>query len=225
VRGGRERTRWQRRVDEVAAARERGEIGDDGWFVGMGEVFEGAYLAGDNPGHSPGSAVTRRAGRRAGARSSRRSTVTAASSTSAARAATCSSASSSGRRIGSSRSASSRRASPSSPGGDCRSWPTASTSATPSCGSRRGGSTSSAPSSSTCRPTVAPTTSTGLLSAVVAPGGRLIVFGYGSPRSHVLAEPVGEILRGLGFEPELEFAAEAPEGGAAIVELAALRAG
>jgi len=64
-----------------------------------------------------------------------------------------------------------------------------------------------------------------LLDAVVAPGGRLIVCGYGSPRSRVPADPVGEILRRFGFEPEFELAAEAPEGGGAIVELAALRAG
>jgi SAM-dependent methyltransferase len=63
-----------------------------------------------------------------------------------------------------------------------------------------------------------------LLAAVVSPGGRLIACGYGSPRSGVPTEPVGAILRGLGFTPELELAAVAPEGGP-IAEVAALRAG
>jgi SAM-dependent methyltransferase len=63
-----------------------------------------------------------------------------------------------------------------------------------------------------------------LLDDVVAPGGRLIVCGYGSPRSGVVADPVGPILRAFGFKPELEYAEEAPEGGGAIVEVACLRA-
>ena len=35
-------------------------------------------------------------------------------------------------------------------------------------------------------------------------------------------DPVRRILRGWGYEPELELAAEAPEGGGPIVELAVL---
>jgi SAM-dependent methyltransferase len=62
-----------------------------------------------------------------------------------------------------------------------------------------------------------------LLSNVVAAGGRLIVCGYGSPRSGVVAERVGESLRALGLEPELELRVEAPEGGGALLELAAVR--
>ena len=63
-----------------------------------------------------------------------------------------------------------------------------------------------------------------LLDRVVAPGGRLIVCGYGSPRSELVADPVGDHLRSYGYEPELEHAAEAPEGGGAIVVVACLRA-
>ena len=63
-----------------------------------------------------------------------------------------------------------------------------------------------------------------LLSRVVAPGGRLIVCGYGSPRSGVPTDRVGATVRQLGFEPELERKVDAPEGGGAIIELATLRA-
>jgi SAM-dependent methyltransferase len=62
-----------------------------------------------------------------------------------------------------------------------------------------------------------------LLTDVVAPGGRLILCGYGSPRSGVAPDPVCATVRSWGFEPELELCAPAPEGGP-IIELAALRA-
>jgi SAM-dependent methyltransferase len=62
-----------------------------------------------------------------------------------------------------------------------------------------------------------------LLERVVAPGGRLIVCGYGSPRRGVAAHPVRRIVREWGCEPIFELAEEAPEGGGAIVELAVLR--
>jgi len=61
-----------------------------------------------------------------------------------------------------------------------------------------------------------------LLAEVVASGGRLILCGYGSPRSGLAPGPVGAKARSHGFEPELELQAEAPEGGA-IVEIAVLR--
>jgi hypothetical protein len=61
-----------------------------------------------------------------------------------------------------------------------------------------------------------------LLGRAVAPGGRLIVCGYGSPRSGVATDPVRRILRGWGYEPVFELVAEAPEGGGPIVELAVL---
>jgi SAM-dependent methyltransferase len=63
-----------------------------------------------------------------------------------------------------------------------------------------------------------------LVREVVAPGGRLILCGYGSPRSNVPTHPVRELARAFGYEPELELAAEAPEGGGPIIELAVLRA-
>jgi SAM-dependent methyltransferase len=64
-----------------------------------------------------------------------------------------------------------------------------------------------------------------LLGEVVAPGGRLIVCGYGSPRSGVPTDPVRATVRSFGFETELEREVEAPEGGGPILELAVLRAG
>jgi SAM-dependent methyltransferase len=62
-----------------------------------------------------------------------------------------------------------------------------------------------------------------LLEEVVAPRGRLIVCGYGSPRSGLTTHPVRRIVRSYGFAPVLEFEAEAPEGGGLIIEVAALR--
>jgi SAM-dependent methyltransferase len=62
-----------------------------------------------------------------------------------------------------------------------------------------------------------------LLAEVVAPGGRLIVCGYGSPRSGIVPDPVCTTVRSWGFKPELELCARAPEGGP-IIEVAALRA-
>ena len=64
-----------------------------------------------------------------------------------------------------------------------------------------------------------------LLREVVAPGGRLILCGYGSPRSAQTPHPVRRIVRSHGFSPEVEFEREAPEGGGSIIEGAVLRAG
>jgi SAM-dependent methyltransferase len=61
-----------------------------------------------------------------------------------------------------------------------------------------------------------------LLARVVAPGGRLIVCGYGSPRRGLPTDPVRRIVREWGYEPVLELAEEAPEGSGPIVELAVL---
>jgi SAM-dependent methyltransferase len=63
-----------------------------------------------------------------------------------------------------------------------------------------------------------------LVETFLAPGGRLIVCSYGSPRSGLATDPVGDQLRTYGFEPELEREAEAPEGGGAIAALACIRA-
>jgi SAM-dependent methyltransferase len=62
-----------------------------------------------------------------------------------------------------------------------------------------------------------------LLERVVERGGRLIVCGYGSPRSGLPTDPVRRLVRAFGHEPELELEREAPEGGGPIVELAVLR--
>jgi SAM-dependent methyltransferase len=51
-----------------------------------------------------------------------------------------------------------------------------------------------------------------MLARVVAPRGRLIVCGYGSPRRGLPAHPVRQIVREWGYEPELELEREAPEG-------------
>jgi SAM-dependent methyltransferase len=64
-----------------------------------------------------------------------------------------------------------------------------------------------------------------LLHEIVAPRGRLILCGYGSPRSNVPTYPVRARVRDFGLTPELEFDVEAPEGGGPILELAVLRAG
>ena len=50
-----------------------------------------------------------------------------------------------------------------------------------------------------------------LMSEVVAPGGRLIACGYGSPRSGQAPHPVRQLARSYGFEPEVDFRREAPE--------------
>jgi trans-aconitate methyltransferase len=63
-----------------------------------------------------------------------------------------------------------------------------------------------------------------LLDDIVAAGGRLIVCGYGSPRSNVPTHPVRQLVRTYGFEPETEREVEAPEGGGAVVELTVIRA-
>ena len=63
-----------------------------------------------------------------------------------------------------------------------------------------------------------------LLNEIVAPGGRLILCGYGSPRSGHSPHPVRWLTRLHGLEPELEFDREAPEGGGPIIEVAVLRA-
>ena len=47
---------------------------------------------------------------------------------------------------------------------------------------------------------------------LVAPGGRLILCSYGSRRSGQPLEPLGDLVRGWGHEPELEFESDEPEG-------------
>ena len=50
------------------------------------------------------------------------------------------------------------------------------------------------------------------LLALVAPRGRLILCSYGSRRSGPPLEPLGDLVRGWGHEPELEFDADEPDG-------------
>jgi SAM-dependent methyltransferase len=40
---------WRVRAEALARASERGEIDDDAWFAGMAAIFDAAYLEGDNP--------------------------------------------------------------------------------------------------------------------------------------------------------------------------------
>ena len=47
---------------------------------------------------------------------------------------------------------------------------------------------------------------------LVAPGGRLILCSYGSRRSGQPLEPLADLVRGWGHEPELEFESDEPEG-------------
>jgi SAM-dependent methyltransferase len=63
-----------------------------------------------------------------------------------------------------------------------------------------------------------------LLAEIVAPGGLLIACGYGSRRQHLQAQPVQQLLRSYGINPELEISVEAPEGEGPIVQIAAVRA-
>jgi SAM-dependent methyltransferase len=62
-----------------------------------------------------------------------------------------------------------------------------------------------------------------LLEHVVQPQGRLIICGYGSPRSDLAVHPVRRLVGDHGFEPEAEVTVDAPEGGGAIAEIVALR--
>jgi hypothetical protein len=62
-----------------------------------------------------------------------------------------------------------------------------------------------------------------LLEDAVQPHGRLIICGYGSPRSGLAAHPVRRLVRDFGFEPDAELTVDAPEGGGAIAEIVALR--
>jgi SAM-dependent methyltransferase len=226
VRSGRERTRWQRRVGELAAARERGDIGDEGWFAGMAEVFEGAYLAGDNPRAQSGFG-----GDEDRWEAGRRPIVEAIDRDGSLLDVGCANGhlleclvewsphriEPFGLELAPRLAELARRRVPHWADrifvGNALTWEPphrfdfVRTELVYVPVDRRAQYVHR------------------LLDAVVAPGGRLIVCGYGSPRSRVPTDPAGEILRRLGFEPELELAVEAPEGGGAILELAALRAG
>ena len=55
--------RGWRQIAAIDAAFERGEIGEDGWHHAMADLVVPAYLAGDNPRHSPATRVTPCGGR------------------------------------------------------------------------------------------------------------------------------------------------------------------
>jgi SAM-dependent methyltransferase len=226
VRGGDERERWRRQVEDLSAAHRRGEIDDAAWFEAMADVFEGAYLAGANPRAQSGfggDAHRWEAGRRP--------IVEAIDRAGSLLDVGCAS----GHLLESLVVWSPHRLDPYglelAPRladlararlpqwadrifvGNALTWEPprrfdfVRTELVYVPAGRRAAYVEH------------------LLSSVVAPGGRLILCGYGSPRSGVVADPVCAAARTLGFEPELELAAVAPEGGGAIVELAALRAG
>jgi hypothetical protein len=224
VRSGDERERWQRRVETLAAAHRRGEIDDEGWFASMAEIYEGAYLPGENPRAQSGFG-----GDEARWEAGRRAIVEAIDREGSFLDVGCAS----GLLLESVVSWSPHRIEPFglelAPGlaelartrlprwadrifvGNALTWKPprrfdfVRTELVYVPDGRRAEYVHR------------------LLAAVVAPGGCVIVCGYGSPRSGVPTEPVGAILRELGFAPELELSAVAPEGGP-IAEVAVLRA-
>jgi SAM-dependent methyltransferase len=225
VRSGRERARWQRRIDELAARHERGELDDEQWFAAMAEVYEGAYLPGRNPRAQSGFG-----GDETRWEAARRPIVEAIDRDGSFLDIGCASGQllesvvawsphrlePFGLDLAPRLAELARRRLPQWAGriavGNALTWEPprrfdfVRTELVYVPGARRGGYVRR------------------LLAAVVAPHGRLIVCAYGSPRSGVPTDPVGAILRELGLVPELELTAVAPEGGP-ITEIAALRAG
>jgi SAM-dependent methyltransferase len=225
VRSGRKRARWQRRIDELAARYERGELGDEQWFAAMAEVYEGAYLPGRNPRAQSGFG-----GDEARWEAARRPIVEAIDRDGSFLDIGCAS----GQLLESVVTWSPHRLEPFGLDlaprlaelarrrlaqradriavGNALTWDPprrfdfVRTELVYVPGARRGDYVRR------------------LLAAVVAPHGRLIVCAYGSLRSGIATDPVGLILQELGFVPELELTAVAPEGGP-IAEIAALRAG
>jgi hypothetical protein len=218
------RTAWHAAVDELAAAHSRGTIDDGQWFRGMAEIFEAAYLGGDNPRAQSGfggDEARWEAGRRPIARAIDRDgtflDVGCAS----------------GHLMESIVRWSPYRIEPYG----LELAPAIADlarSRLPQWADRifAGNALTWEPSrrfdfvrtelvyvpESRQRDLIAR-----LLTDVVSPGGRLVVCGYGSPRSGVATHPVRQLVRRHGFEPDLEYAAEAPEGGGPIVEIAVLR--
>jgi SAM-dependent methyltransferase len=218
------RAEWQRRADELAASLERGEIDDDRWFAGMTEIFEGAYLAGSNPRAQSGFG-----GDEARWEAARRPIAYAVDRDGTFLDIGCAS----GHLL-----ESLVRWTPQliEPYGLDLSPRLADLARRrlPHLADRI-----SVGNALTWEPPlrfdfvrtelvyVPPAREREfierLLAEVVAPQGRLILCGYGSPRSGVVPDPVEAKARSHGFEPELELQGVAPEGGP-IVELAVLRA-
>ena len=223
--GGDDRSRWRRRVDVLAAAHARGALDDDGWFREMASVFEQAYLAGDNPRAQSGfggDAARWEAGRRPIVRAiDREGTFLDVG---------CAN----GHLLESLVEWSPHRLEPYGLELAPRVAELA-RARLPQWAERIfvGNALTWEPPRRfdfvRTELVYVPDRLRGalvrrLLEHVVVPGGRLILCGYSSPRSGLTADPVGATARELGFDPELELAAPAPEGGGAIVEVAALRA-
>jgi SAM-dependent methyltransferase len=218
------RASWQRRVDAVASSLEHGAIDDGGWFAGMTEIFEEAYLAGQNPRAQSGFG-----GDEARWEAARRPIAEAIDRDGAFLDVGCASGylleclvrwaphriEPHGLELSPRLAEVARRRLPEWADriyvGNALTW------APP----RRFDFVRTelvyvpAPRE---RELI-----DHLLADVVAPKGRLILCGYGSPRSGLPTDPVAENARSHGYELELELGAEAPEGGP-IVELAVLRA-
>lgn len=222
---GDERRRWQRRVDDLSDALARGEIDEGAWFKGMADAFERAYLAGDNPRAQSGFG-----GDAARWEAGRRPIVEAIDRDGAFLDVGCAS----GYLLESIVSWSPQRIEP---------YGLELAPRLADLARRRlprladrifvGNALTWEPPRRfdfvrTELVYVPPARRAHLVrhlfAKVVAPGGRLILCGYGSPRSGVTADPVCAAARSLGFEPELEFCAVAPEGDGAILELATVRA-
>jgi hypothetical protein len=218
--------RWRRGVEELARARSRGEIDDDGWFAAMAAIFEEAYLAGDNPRAQSGFG-----GDEARWEIARRPIADAIDRDGTFLDIGCASGSllksivrwtdhrlePYGLELTPALAELARHRLPQWADrifvGNALTWQPprrfefVRTELVYVPAERR-------------RALVRR-----LLVEVVARGGRLILCGYGSPRSGVPTDPVRTTVRLFGFEPELEREVEAPEGGGPILELAVLRAG
>ena len=219
------RAEWQRRAEELDASLERGEIDDDRWFAAMTEIFEGAYLAGENPRAQSGFG-----GDEGRWEAARRPIADAVDRDGTFLDIGCASGhlleclvrwtphhiEPYGLDLSPQLADLARRRLPRLADriyvGNALSWEPprlfdfvrTELVYVPAARERQ--------------------LIERLLGEVVAPRGRLILCGYGSPRSGVVPDPVGAKARSYGFEPELELKGEAPEGGP-IVELAVLRAG
>jgi SAM-dependent methyltransferase len=217
--------RWRREVDELARARSRGEIDDDSWFASMAAVFEQSYLAGDNPRAQSGFG-----GDEGRWEAARRPIVDAIDRDGTFLDIGCAS----GYLLESIVRWAAHRVEP---------FGLELAPALVDLARRRLPQWADrifVGNALTWRPprrfdfvrtelVYVPAERQHallrhLLDDVVAQGGRLILCGYGSPRSGVATDPVRATVRSFGLEPELERAIEAPEGGGPILELAVLRA-
>ncbi|HEY1368693.1 MAG TPA: bifunctional class I SAM-dependent methyltransferase/GNAT family N-acetyltransferase, partial [Gaiellaceae bacterium] len=219
------RERWQRRIDELDGARGRGEIDDESWFAGMADVYESAYLEGDNPRAQSGfggDEVRWEAGRRPIAEAIDSGGTFLDIGCASGHLLEClvewapHRIEPYGLDLSPALAELARRRLPQWADrifvGNALTWE-------PPLRFDFVRTELVYVPDDLRRQYVER-----LLDRVVAPGGRLVLCGYGSPRSNVPTGPVRSAVRAFGFEPELELEAEAPEGGGPILELAVLRA-